>query len=86
MAVGCVLALKARGNWLLMTITRKLAALCGAAGIALIAISGTAAADGYEVAAPAPAEGANAAAAGNAAEGGNAADAATTNQAATANP
>ncbi len=39
-----------------MTTTRKLAALCGAAGIALIAISGTAAADGYEVAAPAPAE------------------------------
>ena len=55
MAVGCVLALKARGNWLLMTNTRKLAALCGAVGIALIAISGTAAADGYEVAAPAPA-------------------------------
>lgn len=40
-----------------MTNTRKLAALCGAAGFALFAISGTAAADGYEVAAPAaPAE------------------------------
>jgi uncharacterized protein (TIGR02001 family) len=39
-----------------MTITRKLAALCGAVGIALIAISGSAAADGYEVAAPAPAD------------------------------
>jgi uncharacterized protein (TIGR02001 family) len=35
-----------------MTDTRKLAALCGAAGVALVAISGTAAADGYEVAAP----------------------------------
>ncbi len=39
-----------------MTNTRKLAALCGAVGVALIAISGTAAADGYEVAAPAPAD------------------------------
>ena len=37
-----------------MTHTSKLAALCGAVGLALIAISGTAAADGYEVAAPAP--------------------------------
>jgi uncharacterized protein (TIGR02001 family) len=37
-----------------MTNTRKLAALCGAVGVALFAISGTAAADGYEVAAPAP--------------------------------
>lgn len=36
-----------------MTNTRKLAALCGAVGLALTAISGTAAADGYEVAAPA---------------------------------
>jgi uncharacterized protein (TIGR02001 family) len=36
-----------------MTNTRKLAALCGAVGFALFAISGTAAADGYEVAAPA---------------------------------
>jgi len=36
-----------------MTNTRKLTALCGAVGLALIAISGTAAADGYEVAAPA---------------------------------
>jgi len=40
-----------------MTNTRKLAALCGAVGLALFAISGTAAADGYEVAAPvAPAD------------------------------
>ena len=39
-----------------MTHTSKLAALCGAVGLALIAISGTAAADGYEVAAPAPAD------------------------------
>ena len=39
-----------------MTNTSKLAALCGAAGLALIAISGTAAADGYEVAAPAAAD------------------------------
>jgi uncharacterized protein (TIGR02001 family) len=39
-----------------MTESRKLAALCGAVGIALFALSGTAAADGYEVAAPAPAE------------------------------
>ena len=38
-----------------MTNTSKLAALCGAVGLALIAISGTAAADGYEVAAPAAA-------------------------------
>ncbi len=37
-----------------MTESRKLAALCGAVGIALFALSGTAAADGYEVAAPAP--------------------------------
>lgn len=36
-----------------MTNTKKLAALCGAVGLALFAISGTAAADGYEVAAPA---------------------------------
>jgi uncharacterized protein (TIGR02001 family) len=34
-----------------MTNTSKLAALCGAVGLALLAISGTAAADGYEVAA-----------------------------------
>jgi uncharacterized protein (TIGR02001 family) len=34
-----------------MTNTRNLAALCGAAGIALFAIAGNAAADGYEVAA-----------------------------------
>jgi uncharacterized protein (TIGR02001 family) len=40
-----------------MTNTSKLAALCGAAGLALFAISGTAAADGYEVAAPAADEG-----------------------------
>jgi uncharacterized protein (TIGR02001 family) len=39
-----------------MTNTSKLAALCGAVGLALIAISGTAAADGYEVAKPAAAE------------------------------
>ncbi len=39
-----------------MTNTSKLAALCGAVGLALIAISGTAAADGYEVAAPAAAD------------------------------
>ncbi len=39
-----------------MTHTSKLAALCGAVGLALIAISGTAVADGYEVAAPAPAD------------------------------
>ena len=39
-----------------MTHTSKLAALCGAVGLALIAISGTAAADGYEVAAPAAAD------------------------------
>jgi uncharacterized protein (TIGR02001 family) len=39
-----------------MTNTRKLAALCGAVGLALFAISGTAAADGYEVAAPAKAD------------------------------
>jgi uncharacterized protein (TIGR02001 family) len=39
-----------------MTKTSKLAALCGAAGLALIAITGTAAADGYEVAAPAAAD------------------------------
>ncbi len=39
-----------------MTNTTKLAALCGVAGIALFAISGTAAADGYEVAAPAAAD------------------------------
>jgi uncharacterized protein (TIGR02001 family) len=39
-----------------MTHTSKLAALCGAAGLALIAISGTAVADGYEVAAPAAAD------------------------------
>lgn len=37
-----------------MTDIRKLAALCGAVGIALFAISATANADGYEVAAPAP--------------------------------
>jgi len=36
-----------------MTTTSKIAALCGAAGIALFAISGTAAADGYEYSAPA---------------------------------
>jgi uncharacterized protein (TIGR02001 family) len=39
-----------------MTNTSKLAAVCGAVGLALIAISGTAAADGYEVAAPAAAD------------------------------
>jgi uncharacterized protein (TIGR02001 family) len=39
-----------------MTNTSKLAALCGAVGLALIAITGTAAADGYEVAAPAAAD------------------------------
>jgi uncharacterized protein (TIGR02001 family) len=39
-----------------MTHTSKLAALYGAVGLALIAISGTAAADGYEVAAPAAAD------------------------------
>jgi len=39
-----------------MTESHKLAALCGAVGIALFALSGTAAADGYEVAAPAPVE------------------------------
>jgi uncharacterized protein (TIGR02001 family) len=39
-----------------MTHTSKLAALCGAVGLALIAISGTAAADGYEVAAPVAAD------------------------------
>ena len=39
-----------------MTHTSKLAALCGAVGLALIAISGSAAADGYEVAAPAAAD------------------------------
>lgn len=39
-----------------MTNTSKLAALCGAVGLALFAISGTAAADGYEVAAPAAAD------------------------------
>jgi uncharacterized protein (TIGR02001 family) len=39
-----------------MTKTSKLAALCGAVGLALIAITGTAAADGYEVAAPAAAD------------------------------
>jgi uncharacterized protein (TIGR02001 family) len=39
-----------------MTHTSKLAALCGAVGLALIAITGTAAADGYEVAAPAAAD------------------------------
>jgi uncharacterized protein (TIGR02001 family) len=39
-----------------MTKASKLAALCGAAGLALLAICGTAAADGYEVAAPAPAD------------------------------
>ena len=39
-----------------MTHTSKLAALCGAVGLALIAISGSAVADGYEVAAPAAAD------------------------------
>jgi uncharacterized protein (TIGR02001 family) len=39
-----------------MTNTSKLAAQCGAAALALFAISGTAAADGYEVAAPPPAD------------------------------
>jgi uncharacterized protein (TIGR02001 family) len=39
-----------------MTNTSRLAALCGAVGLALIAITGTAAADGYEVAAPAAAD------------------------------
>lgn len=39
-----------------MTNTRKLAALCGAAGLALFALSGAASADGYEVAAPAKAD------------------------------
>ena len=39
-----------------MTKASKLAALCGAAGLALLAICGTAVADGYEVAAPAPAD------------------------------
>ena len=39
-----------------MTHTSKLAAVCGAVGLALIAISGSAAADGYEVAAPAAAD------------------------------
>ncbi len=39
-----------------MTDSRKLATLCGAAAIALLAISGPAAADGYESAAPAPAD------------------------------
>jgi uncharacterized protein (TIGR02001 family) len=39
-----------------MTDFRKLAALCGAVGIALLAGAGTAAADGYEVAAPPPAD------------------------------
>src|SRR4029078_12855020 len=54
--LGAFLPSKARGNWLHMTTTSKLAALCGAAGLALFAICGTAAADGYEVAAPAPAD------------------------------
>jgi uncharacterized protein (TIGR02001 family) len=39
-----------------MTNASRLAALCGAVGLALIAITGTAAADGYEVAAPAAAD------------------------------
>jgi len=54
--LGAFLPSKARGNWLHMTNTSRLAALCGAVGLALIAITGTAAADGYEVAAPAAAD------------------------------
>ncbi len=39
-----------------MTDSRKLAAVCGAVGLALCALSGIARADGYEYAAPAPRE------------------------------
>src|SRR4029078_12851159 len=53
--LGAFLPSKARGSWLHMTTTSKLAALCGAGGLALFAICVTAAADGDDVAAAAPA-------------------------------